>query len=148
MVRAALLADPVDFNVPVQPADSALLAFARQANVEVLFSFDDLHRVRSAPLTVRCEPQEALDRMLAGTGYAAQRSGRDRFVVTAAELRVGSITGRLFTPSGGAAAGIRVMVGGSSLSVSTDASGAFTIRGVPAGTHRLRSLPHLSRGAP
>ena len=122
-----------------------MLAFARQANVEVLFSFDDLHRVRSAPLTVRCEPQEALDRLLAGTGFAAQRSGSDRFVVTAAELRVGTIAGRLLTPAGGAAGGIRVVVGGSSLSASTDASGAFAIRGsagrhAPAGRDR-RPIP-------
>jgi iron complex outermembrane receptor protein len=137
MIPLALLAEPVDFDIPAQPADSALLAFSRQANVEVLFSFDELHRAQSAEFTGRCDPREALDRILSGTGFSAQSSGKDRYVVTAAAVRTGTVTGRLLTPGGTPAAGIRVVIGDSNLSSVTNASGGFTLAGVPAGSHQL-----------
>jgi outer membrane receptor protein involved in Fe transport len=134
---SALLAEPADFDIPAQPADTALLALARQANVEVLFSFDELHRVRSQAFEGRGEPQDAFDRILEGTGFAAKRSGRDRFVVTAAQVRTGSVRGRLLTPGGTPASGIRVVVAGSSASAVTDAAGGFTVARVRAGLREI-----------
>ena len=51
-----LLAVPVDFDLPAQPVDGALLAFSRQAKVEVLFSFDELHARTSTQVEGNYEP--------------------------------------------------------------------------------------------
>jgi hypothetical protein len=81
LIPAALLAEPLEFDLPAQPADAALMAFCRQAKVELLFSFDELHGTTSTAVTGRLEPEEALNRLLAGTGFAPKRNGKGRFVV-------------------------------------------------------------------
>src|ERR1039457_3570055 len=78
MIPAALLAGPVDFNLPAQPADGALMTFCKQARVEMLFSYDELHKATSSEVVGRMEPEEALERLLKGTGFEARRSGRGR----------------------------------------------------------------------
>ena len=77
-------AAPVDFDLPAQPADQALLAFSRQSAEEVLFSYDDLHWVRSTAVLGRHEPEAALELLLQGTGFAARRNHREKFVVARA----------------------------------------------------------------
>ena len=79
-VRA--LAAPVDFNIPAQSLASALLAFAQQARVEVLYSYDDLKSVPAGAIIGRYEPEEALSRLLKNTGFAAHRNLLRKFVVT------------------------------------------------------------------
>ncbi len=59
-----ILAKPVEFDLPAQPVADALLAFSRQAKIEVLFSFDELRKVTSTAISGRYEPEEALDRLL------------------------------------------------------------------------------------
>ena len=81
-------AAPADFDLPAQPADQALLAFSRQAKEEVLFSYDDLHWVRSTAVRGSCEPEAALDLLLRGTGFAARRNHRGKFVVARAPAAV------------------------------------------------------------
>ena len=136
MARAAVLAAPVDFNIPAQPADAALMAFCRQAKVELLFSFEDLHQVRAVAVQGSYEPEQALKRLLAGTGFAAAQKGKGRFVVSPAEDK-GAIKGSLTMPEGGAAQGVHVVVSGLKLATVTDASGNFEFSGVPAGVYRL-----------
>ena len=72
-IPLAAAAVPVDFNLPAQPADRALMAFCRQAKVELLFSFDDLHQVRSSAVSGPHEPDEALRMILEGTGFSARQ---------------------------------------------------------------------------
>ena len=55
--------------------------FARQAKVEVIFSFDELHKAESSGVMGRSEPEDALNRLLTGTGFTAHRNARGRFVV-------------------------------------------------------------------
>jgi len=138
-IPSTVLAEPVDFNLPAQPADGALMAFCRQARVELLFSFDELHQARSAAVAGRLEPEEALSRLLSGTGFTAKAKGRGRFVVTALDQR-GSVKGRLVTEDGGPARGILVAFSSLGLSAVTDASGVFEFPTVPAGSFELAAV--------
>jgi hypothetical protein len=81
--------------------------FCRQAKVELLFSFDELHRTTSSRVSGRLEPEDALNRILEGTGFAAKRNGKGRFVVVQV-AQEGSIRGRLTNPDGSPARGIHV----------------------------------------
>jgi len=59
---ATAWAEPIAFDVPAQSADTALLAVSRQAHIEVLFSFDDLHQKTSSAVVGNLEPEAALAR--------------------------------------------------------------------------------------
>ncbi len=136
LIPARLPAEPVDFDLPAQAADGALMAFCRQAKVELLFSFDELHRATSAGVTGRLEPEEALGRLLEGTGFAAKRNGKGRFVVVQV-AQDGSIRGRLVNPDGTPAGGIHVVIPSTRLSTVTDPSGDFTFSSLRSGEYRL-----------
>ena len=136
LVPASLPADPLEFNLPAQPADAALMAFCRQARVELLFSFDELHGTTSSAVTGRLEPEEALNRLLAGTGFAPKRNGKGRFVVVQV-AQDGSIRGRLLNPDGSPARGVHVVIPSTRLFTVTDASGEFKFSSLRAGEYRL-----------
>ncbi|MCU1292619.1 MAG: TonB-dependent receptor plug [Bryobacterales bacterium] len=74
MLAPVLRAEPVDFDLPAAAVSETLLAFSKQAKLEVLFSFDDLSRVTSTAVAGRYEPEDALNHLLRDTGYAARRS--------------------------------------------------------------------------
>jgi outer membrane receptor protein involved in Fe transport len=126
----------VAFNLPAQPADAALMSFCRQANVQLLFPFDELHRRMSSAVQGSLEPEEALRRLLAGTGYRERRNGKGRYMVVKVPDE-GTITGSIRTPAGGPARGIHVVIQALRRSVDTDAEGNFTMRAVRAGTYRV-----------
>jgi len=69
--------------VPAESAASAILAIARQADIEILFKYDELAGIKSTAIDGNYEPEDALDRLLAGTGFVARRNGRGTFVVVA-----------------------------------------------------------------
>jgi hypothetical protein len=77
----AAFGGPVEFNLPAQPASQTLMAFARQAGVEVLFSSADLKNVQTVAAIGTYEPAEAIALMLAGTGFTANRTAAGKFVV-------------------------------------------------------------------
>jgi len=129
-------AETVEFSVPAQPAADALLAFSKQARIEVLYSFDELRAVPSTAISGKLEPEEAIARLLQGTGYSAHKSWRGKFVVAAAPA-AGSIRGRLLSPLGGPVAEIRVSLPALHLKTVTDESGVFVFTALPAGTYRL-----------
>src|SRR5271163_4257066 len=83
LLPVAALAEPVDFAIPAQPANQALLAFSKQAGMEVLFPSAELREVRSAEVVGRFERDQALVRLLKGTGFIARQNGRGAFVITA-----------------------------------------------------------------
>jgi len=130
-------AEPMDFNLPAQPAAGALLAFAQQAKTEVLFSYELLARVPAGAVTGRLEPADAIARLLQGTGFSAHRNFRGKFVVTALAPGTGVIRGRLLLPNGGALPGLRVGITGTDLTARTDERGDFTFPAVPPGTWEL-----------
>ena len=127
----------MEFNLPAQPAADALLAFSRQAKAEVLFSFDELARVRAGAVTGRFEPQDAIARLLHGTGFIARPNRLGKFVVTALTPSTGIIRGRVLLPDGRAQAGFIVRLSAGDRSTPTDEKGNFTFADVPAGSWRL-----------
>lgn len=133
------LAAPVEFNLPVLPASEALLAFSKQAQIEVLFSFNDLRRVRSTAVVGRYEPADAITRLLSGTGFVVQRKGNGvaKFVVMPAIPPTGSISGRLLAPDGSPAPGLRVVMREAQQSAATDSKGYFYFESVPPGSYGL-----------
>ena len=70
------LAQRVAFSVPATTLDQALLILARQAGVEIISTEPGLSRVRTLPVSDRSNLAAALSRLLAGTGYRAERAGR------------------------------------------------------------------------
>lgn len=129
----------VDFNVPAQSAADALLEFARQANVEVLFSFDALRPVRSQAVHGRHHPREALFRLLQNTGFTARQGagGGEKFVVVEESRPVAMLKGSLHAPDGSAARGVRVILPGTQHVAVTDGQGNFTFPSLTAGNYRL-----------
>ena len=136
LVPAALAAHPVDFSLPAQPADAALMAFCRQADVQLLFPFDELHGRTSSEVAGAFEPGDALKRLLAGTGYEARRNAEGRFMVVRA-AEEGSVSGRLRMPDGSPARGAHVVVAALKRSAACDADGRFVLAGIPPGTYTV-----------
>jgi iron complex outermembrane recepter protein len=134
---AILRAAPMDFDLPAQPADVALMAFSKQTKIDVLFSFEALRTQRSTAVVGRFEPEDALARLLQGTGFVAQRTGPGKYVVTALKAPTGALKGRLVLPDGKPAVGVRVSVGGTRESTKTDAQGEFAFAELPPATYRL-----------
>lgn len=132
---------PVAFNIPAQAAADALLAFSTQAHTEVLFSFDELQRARSTTVYGLLEPEEALTRLLSGTGFIARRNRAGKFVATRISPPAGAIRGRLLTADDAPALGILVTIPGSAYQARTDRTGTFLLPGLPAASYRLRIAP-------
>ena len=130
-------AEPREFDVAAQPADTALLAFSKQSKTEVLFSSDELHQARSNELRGRFEPADALGLLLTNTGFSARPNGGGKFVITATLKPTGSIRGRLLRPDGHPAPGLRVSIVEVPQSVLTDFRGHFFFKVLPPGTYRL-----------
>lgn len=64
-------ADKTRFNIPSQRADRALTAFARQADIPILFPFDTVRRVTANALAGTYSVEQGLSALLAGTGLSA-----------------------------------------------------------------------------
>lgn len=77
----ALAGEPVDFEINEQPLGSALNEFARQSDREILFSTDVVQHKEGRLLAGRYEPEEALGRLLAGTGLDYTVTETNTFLV-------------------------------------------------------------------
>ena len=130
-------AEPVDFNVPARSVADALLLFSQQAGVEVLFSYDEVRQDVSQPVVGRFEVEDALAVLLRGTGLAARRKSKGKFVVMRLARPPGSLSGRLLGPDGHPAPGVRVSLPEIRRQGLTDETGGFLFAGLPPGTYRL-----------
>jgi outer membrane receptor protein involved in Fe transport len=129
---------PADFVVPPQTAATALIQFSQQANVDVLFAFEDLNAVSTAGIAGTFEPEEALSRLLRETGFVARRSALGKFIVSRRVMeRVGTIKGRILRTDGAPARNVQVALAGSRLLTTTQTDGQFELGSVRAGTYRL-----------
>lgn len=63
-----------EFNISGGSLDAALIAYARQANVQMLYTADLVAGLRTPGLSGRHAPDTALDRLLAGSGVVWSRS--------------------------------------------------------------------------
>lgn len=71
----------VEFDIAAQPLSSALSEFARQARVNALYFSDDLRGLFSAPLRGSFTRQQALDQLLARSGYNGRINGANLVLV-------------------------------------------------------------------
>lgn len=138
MVCGLLPAAPAaEFAVAPQGLASALLLFARQAGVEVLYAADEVRGLSTPGVQGRYEPERALMLLLRDTPLLARRSESGKFIITAGPAASGEIRGRLLTPEGAGVPGLRIRVAGVDAFAATDGRGRFRVGGVPPGEHRL-----------
>ncbi|MDJ1156680.1 TonB-dependent siderophore receptor [Chelatococcus sp. SYSU_G07232] len=65
----------VDFDIPAQPLARALAAFGRQSGLQVSAPADAVAGLRAAAVRGALRPDEALRRLLAGTGASYRQAG-------------------------------------------------------------------------
>lgn len=68
LLSAAAQAEPHDFDLAAQPLDSALTALARQGQLQVFFTSDQVQGLQGPALRGRYEPEAALHQLLQGSG--------------------------------------------------------------------------------
>ncbi|TXL72998.1 TonB-dependent receptor [Vineibacter terrae] len=73
--RPTLVAQTRPFNIPAQPLDSALAAYAAATGVQVLYDSRITSGLRSGGVTGPLAPEEALRRLVAGTGLLVRFTG-------------------------------------------------------------------------
>lgn len=74
-----------EFQIPPQPLDSALTAFADQAGLQLLFSAPDLAELQSAGLSGRYSADVALARLLDASGFTYSFTSDNTVTVTKAQ---------------------------------------------------------------
>ncbi|MEO1456238.1 MAG: TonB-dependent receptor, partial [Pseudomonadota bacterium] len=75
------------FAIPPQPLAQALVSFAQQADVQVSTDGAALRNIRSPGVAGRMSTDEALERLLSGTGFAARR-GADTITLVRSPVAV------------------------------------------------------------
>lgn len=81
---AQATAPTFDISVPAQPLAAALNDLSRQTGTQVLASADIVSGVNAPAVSGRLTLQQALDRLLAGSGLSAAREGRTVLIRAAA----------------------------------------------------------------
>lgn len=130
-------AAPAKFDIPAQPAPAALQLFMKQSGASVMYSADQLGKVRTAEVKGELEPLAALQQLLAGTDFNVRQEGPTSFVIEPVSTKHGSVEGSVQSESGRPVAGARVSLVGSNQTVLTDKRGRFTFDEVPAGPQAL-----------
>lgn len=74
-LAAQVQAQDIDFNLPAQSLDSALQAFGKQANVQLLYNPDAAQGLRSNTVKGRMSTDTALQRLLNRTGMTYKLDG-------------------------------------------------------------------------
>lgn len=84
---------PHDFNIPAQPLADALIAFGRQAGLQVSVDASSVRGLSAAGVAGSLTSDQALGRLLAGTGFGYRILGGN--VVTLQKLPAGSTSGAI-----------------------------------------------------
>ena len=87
-------AAPVALNIPAQSLASALNEFGKQANLQVLYSPDQVQGIKSQSVSGSLEPVKALETLLQGSGISYQLNG-DTVILNAPQgkgLELGATT--------------------------------------------------------
>ena len=69
------MAAPVALNIPAQSLASALNEFGKQANLQILYSPDQVQGIKSHSVSGSLEPVKALEALLQGSGVSYQLNG-------------------------------------------------------------------------
>ncbi|HTO39646.1 MAG TPA: STN domain-containing protein, partial [Rhizomicrobium sp.] len=75
-------ASATDFNVPAGDLKSALDTYARQAGVDLVVSSNAVKNVKTAGVRGDIAPDEALSRILKGTGFGVYRQSSGALGIT------------------------------------------------------------------
>jgi len=137
LIATTLRAVPHNFDLPAQAVSSALLMLAKQAECEVLFSYDELEDLVSQPVSGRYETPVALELLLRNTGLVTRQSSEQKYVVIAIKPRTGELKGEIRNPDDSPAANINLVLPSTHYATVTDRGGAFTLSKVLPGTYSL-----------
>lgn len=132
-----------EFRIAAQSLDTALVAFAEQANVDLLYSPELVEGLQAAPVNGKFGTSQALRQLLTGTGLEIVQVSPNVFSLqkdqNAGDMvgfqSVGGIVTNVAT--GGALPGAKISVVGTRLSTVSDERGYFYLPQVPAGAARL-----------
>lgn len=100
-------------SVPSEDASIAIPALARQSGLQVLVPAEEVRGVRTNAVNGAYSPQEALDRMLAGTGLVSVRTGENTIAVRRANPAANEPPGEAGAPLTGTSTVSGVVVTGS-----------------------------------
>jgi outer membrane receptor for ferric coprogen and ferric-rhodotorulic acid len=144
---AAQTSQTFAFDVAAQPLSTAVLAFARQANVQVVFGAPIAEGLKSAPLSGRYSLQDAMTRLLSGTGLDWRMAGGTITISPAAPsgtLTFGTVTVEGTQPPFPDLKGFGPGAGanGSSDPIATEGTGSFTTNGTIVASAIPLSLLH------
>jgi len=78
---ASVFAQARPIDIPAQSLGSALTTLAAQSGVRILFNADEVKGAKSAPLQGQLAPEEALRKLLEGSGMVFSPAGKDTFAV-------------------------------------------------------------------
>lgn len=81
-MASQVMAQDIDFNIEAQPLSSALQEFGRQANLQVLYSPEDVTHLNSNRLMGRQSPSAAIAQLLKNTGISFNIQG-DTLIISA-----------------------------------------------------------------
>ncbi|WP_170293957.1 TonB-dependent siderophore receptor [Paracoccus limosus] len=141
---AAMLAAPAQaqtqnarqyrLSIPAQPLPRALEALSRQTGVQLFYGGEAAYRLTSNPLSGSYSVDQALARMLAGTGASARRVGENGITI--------SVTGADATPAaaeGSVVLDTVVLTAGAA----TEGSGSYTsgVASITRGADSLKEVP-------
>lgn len=71
------------YDIPAQPLEDSLNAFARQADVEVLYTSDDVRAIEAPAISGAASREQAIARLLAGTGLTFRFTDGGTLIVRA-----------------------------------------------------------------
>ena len=80
-MSVAALAQARNIDIPAEDLKTALDSYIRQSGVQLVYKTDDISGVQSRAVHGALTPEQALDRLLEGTGVVAQRVPTGAFVV-------------------------------------------------------------------
>ncbi|WP_150629623.1 TonB-dependent siderophore receptor, partial [Pseudomonas fluorescens] len=112
MLGASLAsAAPVALNIPSQALASALNELGKQANLQILYSPDQVAGIKSRAVSGSLEPSQALSELLKGTGISFQINGNTVTLVSGggSSLQLGATT-----------------ISGQALGLNTEDTGSYT----------------------
>lgn len=121
-------AQDLAFDIPAQPLSSALLSFGKQTDMQILFSQDTVQGRRSAAVAGRLSPEQALARLLQGTGVSYSVQGN---VVTLGAPRAADDAAMQLGATN---------ISGAALGITTEGTGSYTTGETAAATRLPLSL--------
>nr|WP_314873912.1 TonB-dependent siderophore receptor [uncultured Pseudomonas sp.] len=125
---AQVQAQEMSFDIPSQALASALLSFGKQTDMQILFSQDSVQGRRSTGVQGRLEPEQALARLLQGTGVTYSVQGN---VVTLGAPRAGNDNAMQLGATN---------ITGAGLGSTTEGTGSYTTGETAAATRMNLSL--------